>query len=84
MAIRIRENIILEKLDDQIVILNIDDGIFYELNTVGTAILEEIKKNRDYKDLLDSIVNNFGIQRSEAKKDLDDFLSNLEEMGILE
>jgi len=78
----ISENCVSEKLDDELIILDLKSGLYHSLNEIGYIIWEEIKnKNPSYDDLIGSISQKYIGEN--ISKDSDLFLEKLKEKKLI-
>tara|TARA_B100001248_G_C27355618_1_gene443669 strand:+ start:41 stop:307 length:267 start_codon:yes stop_codon:yes gene_type:complete len=78
----ISENCVSEKLDDELIILDLKSGLYHSLNEIGSIIWEEIKnKNPSYDDLIGSISQKYIGEN--ISKDSDLFLEKLKEKRLI-
>ena len=80
--LQISENCVSEKLDDEVIILDLESGLYHSLNEIGSVIWEEIKdKNPSYDDLVKSLSKKY-IGKN-ISKDSDLFLEELKEKKLI-
>ena len=80
--LQISENCVSEKLDDELIILDLESGLYHSLNEVGSVIWEEIKdKNLSYDDLVESLSKKYIGEN--ISKDSDLFLEELKEKKLI-
>ena len=70
-------------IDDEIVIMRLDTGDFYSLSGTSAAIWRLIDGTRDRRSLLSALASEFDGDPDAMNKDVDDFLDNLRELGLL-
>lgn len=61
-----------------------NSGLTYSLNPTGLFIFQQLQEGKEPENLLKSIVDVFSIDEDTARKDLDDYLRQLREMGLVE
>lgn len=80
--LQISENCVSEKLDDEVIILDLESGLYHSLNEIGSVIWEEIKdKNPSYNDLIKSLSKKYIGEN--ISKDSDLFLEELKEKKLI-
>ena len=80
--LQISENCVSEKLDDEVIILDLESGLYHSLNEIGSVIWEEIKdKNPSYDDLVKSLSKKYIGEN--ISKDSDLFLEELKEKKLI-
>lgn len=84
---KLNSNIVLRKIEDEIVILTTDDGFVHQLNETATKILESILFGHDK----DFIAKTFFVdcdvvddcRKEDIRQNIDDCISDLINKGIL-
>ncbi|OPX60341.1 MAG: hypothetical protein A4E25_00626 [Methanobacterium sp. PtaB.Bin024] len=71
-------------LDDEVVILGLDDGLYYGLDSVGAFVWDLIKEPVAVGEILENISNEYEDVPNTFKKDLMIFLDELLEKGLIE
>jgi hypothetical protein len=66
---------------DGAIVLDVRQGQMFNLNFVGSRILELLKSGSTESAIVDEISREFGISRELAENDVREFLQNLEEMS---
>ena len=82
--IHISKNILGKKLDGEWVFLNMNNGIYYGLNEMGSLIWDEITARKDVEAVVGSLQSIFAVERSQAERDLKEFLKDLKREGLIE
>lgn len=87
MQVRLKEDLILDILDNKLVILNTDDNKLIDVNEIGRIIIEYIKENNNLniEMILSNIKREYEIEckDKEIETDIIDFVNQLLEIGIL-
>jgi hypothetical protein len=71
------------QIDGEAVVLDVDAGEYYGLNTVGTRIWQLLTENRTLATILDCIVDEFDIAPGTADGDLHTFVEELVSHGLI-
>lgn len=69
---------------DGAIVLDIKHGRMFNLNPVGSRILELLKCGSDECEIIDRVCSEFGTPRDVVESDLHDFLLELENQRIIE
>ncbi len=64
--------------DGDVVILNLNNGVYYGLNQVGARIWELIKEPISVRDICRSLLNEYDIDENQCTQDILQLLSELE------
>ncbi len=65
-------------------IFNPEIGTSFTTNSLGVAILKQLKEKTSLDQIKDSIVKNYDIDAITCEKDLDDFLRIVNQYNLLE
>lgn len=81
----LKDGIILQEVngDNKYYALNTENGDCFELTHTAYFILDLIQKTNDIKEVLDGIVDTYGLSAEEAQKDLKEMIKTGSELGIL-
>jgi hypothetical protein len=69
---------------DGAIVLDIQQGQIFNLNFVGSRILELLKGGSTESAIIDQISREFGVSRDLAENDVRDFLQNLRKCHLVE
>lgn len=72
------------RLDTQSVILQIDHGVYFGLDDVGTAIWNHIQSPTRVEEIRDAIVLEYDVTMDRCELDLLNLLQELENHGLIE
>ena len=72
------QNQLASELGDEIVILNLDDGMYYGLNPLGAYVWRIIGSPQAFADIVSAILADFEVEQERCEQDLTDLLTNLE------
>ncbi len=78
---RIRKNI---ATSDEGFLFNPTTGDSFSTNPVGAEILQLLKQDRSFVEIVDEICSSYDVDRDLFERDLDDFTILLKEYSILE
>jgi hypothetical protein len=76
------ESVVSRKIVDELILVPIRKNVaemetLYTLNEVGARVYELIDGERRVKDIVDSIVSEFDVERGEAESDVREFIEQL-------
>ena len=70
-------------IDNEIVVMRLDNGDFFSLAGTAASIWRLIDGTRDRAALLAELAAEYGTDESAIVADVDEFLANLKEQGLL-
>lgn len=68
---------------DGAVLLDIEQGLCFSLNPIGTRIWEMVKDGRSVAEITDALQLEYRLPRSQLVSDVSDFLKQLEEKRLI-
>ncbi len=71
-------------MGDNTVIMSVINGEYYGINDVGSLIWEYLESNLTVGQLIDKLVNHFGITREQCITDTEKFLALLIEKDMIQ
>lgn len=83
VAVR-NETMIFTDLDDIVVMMDADKGLYYELDSVGARIWSLLETARPVAQLCDVLVEEYDVTPDACRRDILDFLAQAAELGIVE
>jgi hypothetical protein len=78
------DNLVFCELEGQNVILNLEDGIYYGLDPVGSFIWNLIQNPRDFNEIRDLILEEYDVDNERCIQDLLELLNDLAAKGLVE
>ena len=81
---RVSEDVVFRELDGEAVLLNLESGIYFGLDAVGTRIWQLIGEFGLLSVVLDHVVAEYNVDRSAAASDLLDLVTQLASRGLVE
>lgn len=72
------------ELADEAVILNLEDGVYYGLNTVASRVWGLVQEPRTVREIRDSLLSEYDIEESTCTRDLLDLLDRLQQWRLIE
>jgi len=82
-SLKISENITFQSIDNNIYILNVNNGEYYELSESASLIWKEINKEKNI-DTVKSKIKSLYVNADEIENDIDDIVKNLLGLGLIE
>lgn len=82
-AIKVAKGVRETVNQDGAVLLDIEQGLCFSLNPIGTRIWEMIKDGRSVDEIADTLEQDFRLPRAQLLTDISDFLKQLENMRLV-
>lgn len=82
-VITVNKDYVYCNVEDEMVLLGMEDGIYYGLNPVGAFIWEQITEPKTIDQVRDAILDEYEVEKGECERDLIDLLNELAEKGMI-
>lgn len=79
MGMKPSENVLMQKVADEAVLLDLDSQSYFGLDPVGTVIWEGVSDGKTEKEIVARIVEEFDVDAEIARRDLKSFMAELEQ-----
>lgn len=80
---RVSSSVVSADLDDETVLLNIDSGIYYGLDPVGTRIWELLVNGLDEDAIVQALLAEYDVPSHVLRDDVIEFLNTLEQRQLI-
>ena len=77
------EAIVFTDLDDTIVMMDVDEGKYYELDPIGVRIWTLLETSRTAADICDALAAQFDVEPDTCRRDTLEFLQTASSMRIV-
>ena len=77
------EKIVFTHLDDTIVMMDVEEGHYYELDPIATRIWELIEEGSTVGAICDALVDQYEVDPQECRQDTLEFLERAAERGLV-
>lgn len=82
-SFKIADNVLFQEVDGEAVLLSLDKGCYYGLDELGTRIWKLFDQDLDRDQVVAAIVEEYDVAPEQARRDLDAFLGDLEQSGLI-
>ncbi|UCE27896.1 MAG: PqqD family protein [Candidatus Coatesbacteria bacterium] len=79
----LKGDLVARRVGDEYFLLTTGDAMLHNIRESGVFIFEAIEKGAGRDEILDGLVEEFNVEKEVAAADLDAFLRELEEKGII-
>ena len=83
-TVRISDDAVFREIDGEAVVLNLESGIYYGLNAVGTRAWQLIEQFGTLEPVCAAIVDEFEVDRDQAAHDLTALVADLHARKLVE
>jgi hypothetical protein len=77
------KSVLSADLEGETVLLNLETGVYFGLDEVGTAIWNALEAGASVDEIVSRLLEEFEVEADRARSDVSKFLSSLEERGLI-
>ncbi|PLX01295.1 MAG: PqqD family protein [Marinilabiliales bacterium] len=78
-----KQDIVFNRMDNEVVMLNLEKGEYYGLDEIGSRIWDIIEDEISFQNLIQKLMEEFEVEESMCAADTKDFLMDLHEKKLL-
>jgi hypothetical protein len=78
------EGVTWREIDGEMVILDLSSSTYLKTNAAGSTLMRLLAEDRSVDDLVDGLVETFGISAEQATGDVEAFIRMLQDRDLLE
>jgi hypothetical protein len=82
--IKRNKEVFASEIDDEVVMMHVDTGKYYGMDTVGSRIWELIAEEIQVKEVIGKLMEEYDVEEEQCKKDVLEFLNELYENKLVE
>jgi hypothetical protein len=82
--VKIRDDVLFRELQDELVMLELKQGVYFGLDAIGTRIWHLLHGQRSLGEVLATLVQEYDVAEAQGAEDLLGLVGQLREHGLLE
>ncbi|MBI4611282.1 MAG: PqqD family protein [Candidatus Rokubacteria bacterium] len=82
--VRIRDDVVFHDLGGEIVILNLETGVYFGLDPAGTRIWQLVREHASLRAVRDALLEEYAVAEPRCTDDLLQFITRLRENDLVE
>jgi PqqD family protein of HPr-rel-A system len=79
----INDSVVSAELDDEVILLNVETGIYFGLDAIGTEIWSALKQGPSEEDIFAQLLEAYEVEPEQLRQDILSFLDKLREQGLV-
>ena len=83
-GIRVKEKVVFRDLKGEAVLLNLETGVYFGLDSVGSRIWNLIQEHESLEKVLGILLEEYEVEKARCQKDLLEISAQMNEKGIIE
>ncbi len=81
-SFQVNESVVSADLDNEMVLLNVETGLYFGLDELGSTIWSMLAAGEPTDAILDRLMDTYDVEPIRLRRDVEDFLSLLEARGL--
>lgn len=82
-TLRVADRVVFRELDGEAVILNLQSGIYFGLDAIGTRVWERIDRHEPVEAVVSALVAEYDVDADRARADVRRLIQQLLDKGLL-
>lgn len=82
-SLQAHDDVVARAVGDEMVLLDLQTGIYYTLNSVGATVWRAIEDAQPVSAILDRVIAEYDVDRATARADVDRILGELVQQSLL-
>jgi hypothetical protein len=82
--VQVSRDVVFRELEGEVVLLHLGTGVYFGLDPVGTRVWQLLAEGRSHVQVLDVLVDEYDVGERRAAADLEDFIAELREHGLVD
>lgn len=82
-VLQVADHVVFRELDGEAVLLNLQSGIYFGLDAIGTRIWQAIDRRDSLPAIVTTLVTTYDVDRATAERDLRRLVAQLVDSGLL-
>ena len=83
MRVTIPSHVIFEKLGDQMFLLNLNSGTYFELNPTAARVWTLVQADTDTEQIIETIIDEFNAEPDVVRGDVERLVKDLKDRGLI-
>ena len=84
LTYRLCDQLSVTDVDDEVVLLKLDTGMYYGLNHIGAVLVQGLQEERSMQQIILSVVEKYQTSYQKVSDDMDALVAQLLDQGLLE
>ena len=77
------ESIVFTELDDTVVMMDVEEGRYYELDPVGSSVWALLERAQSVAEVCEALGRQYEVAPERCREDVRGFLEELERLGVV-
>jgi hypothetical protein len=81
--LHVKEHVLFAELEDEIVLMNETNGVYYGLDSIGVTIWKQLRQDVTVREIFDMLLAAHDVEPETLAQDLNEFFADLEAHGLV-
>jgi len=82
-TLTVNETVIYAELDDEAVLLNVESGVYFGLDPIGSQIWRMLERGLSLGEIVRRLLDEYEVESEALKLDVMEFVAKLETQGLV-
>lgn len=82
-SFQVAEDVLYRQVENEAILLHIPDGAYYSLNETSILFWEALEAQKPFAPVIEQILAEYAVDRSTVLQDLEAFLQELTDLGLI-
>jgi len=78
-----KEGMISSNIDGEAVMMSVENGKYYGLNELGTAIWELTENDISFEEIINKLMEDYEVEHKDCLRDVSEFLNDIHTKGLI-
>ena len=81
--VTIPSDVLFSEVDDEVVLLHMQDGLYFALDDIGTRIWNLLSECEDVAQTVERMLSEYDVDQETLKQDMANLIADLADVGLL-
>jgi len=81
--IRLNQELLSSEIDGETIMMSVENGKYYGLNSVASRIWELVKEELLFSEMIEKLITEFKVDKTTCQNDTEEFILQLEENKLI-
>ncbi|MGB3636564.1 MAG: PqqD family protein [Rivularia sp. (in: cyanobacteria)] len=83
VSFKLSDDVLYSEVENEAILLHVSGGTYYNLSETSLPFWEALKNQQPLQPVVEKITNEYEVEREQVLKDLQDFLQELSNLGLI-
>ena len=83
VSFKLSDDVLYSEVENEAILLHVSGGTYYNLSETSLPFWEALQNQQPLQPVVEKITNEYEVEREQVLKDLQDFLQELSNLGLI-